>query len=124
MLLKTMEVTYLTEGGVFRIDFDFNLSYAKVIDLVTFIKGTELKFNGRIEKVHRFWRETGKAFGAVRVQFEDLTHYTDAKEYCGAHLTEAGRVKSSYAGALDHIDPRRILSQKLLAEIKAAPYSN
>ena len=122
MTLKVME--FYSQPTTNSIYFEFDLSHKNVTDLIAFIKIIEVKFKGKIVNPHRFAVEPGKTFAAIQVSFPDSEALCDANNHCQINLTDAGRVKASYSGALDQMDRGRFHSSALLQMIINSNSSN
>jgi hypothetical protein len=106
-----------------QIDVHFDLSYEKSIDIVTLIYGAQAKFSGDITDEGKYSIEN-KQWGIITLAFNKWDDFDSALNYIRNNTDDIGRVKDSYEGALERIDPRRLFSRSILSRIIQLKSSN
>ncbi len=102
MVLEAMEVH--KDDAAHALIFHVNLLSPSMLDQLRVVLLLEQRFDGERSDVSRFWRATGKPFGAIGLKFPDAGRYRDAVAFCDAKLTKSGMIVAGDRPSLDVVD--------------------
>lgn len=125
MPIKPVEMFW--DSSMTIVHFHFNIFTKNAVDLVAFGLHVANKYGGKITERSRFTsgeRRIRGDRGALVVDFGSVTTAGEAYRMRTQALTDGGNLKSSFKGALNASDPRRVQSNLVLEEIRARSSSN
>jgi hypothetical protein len=115
---KRRPIEYRRSSDPPALDFSVLLDSKQYGDNLAFVVMTAVKFKGETEAIGNTRRQDGSEWSRVRVVFPDAKSIEAAVANCVEKLTPAGRLKVSTVGLLDHADPLRIVTTRLVEELE------
>lgn len=94
-----------------EISFEISSIDPDVLDKVCFTYLIAAKFSGEIQKQAHFVQNNTKII-YIKVKFKDYENHASATSYCKKSIKN-NSIKTDQIGVLNHIDPKRNISQKI-----------
>lgn len=115
------EVMGVLKDGANRLQFDLALDDKEALQLCAFIVLVSLRHGGTVIYPTNAINGAGERRGVVMVQFKDFADCSDARAHCSGQLESDGRVRRSYLGALETVDPGFRKASALQRQLRRKP---